>query len=187
MNIVLLGIQGSGKGTQAKIMAEKYNMIIFEAGGECRRLAAEDSEIGHKVQAIVNSGNLVPSNVIMEILDSFLSKTPADQNVIFDGIPRSPDQKIVFDNVLKKWNRDFMVIKIQLPKDETIKRLLARGRHDDTHEIISNRHNIFLNDTTPVIETYRSENKLIPINGHQSIEEVAAEVALRLDPYFLKQ
>jgi adenylate kinase family enzyme len=68
-------------------MAKKYNMIIFEAGGECRRLATEDSEIGHKVKSIVNSGNLVPSNVIMEILDSFLSKTLAEQNVIFDGIP----------------------------------------------------------------------------------------------------
>jgi len=187
MNIVLLGIQGSGKGTQAKIMAKKYNMIIFEAGGECRHLAEEDTELGHKVKTIVNSGNLVPSNVIMEILDNFLSKTPAEQKIIFDGIPRSPDQKIDFDNVLQKWHRDFIVMQIQLPKDETIKRLLTRGRHDDTQEIITNRHNIFLNDTTPVIETYRSKDKLIAINGHQSIEQVAEEIALKLDPYFLKQ
>jgi adenylate kinase len=186
MNIVIFGIQGSGKGTQAQLLVKKYHLALFEAGAECRRLASEDSELGRKVKEIIDGGDLVPSNVIIEILDAFLSKVPATQNVIFDGIPRNPDQQVEFDRILKKWNRDFIALNIELPEEETIKRLLARGRHDDKPEIITNRIKIFVRDTAPIIEAYRAQNKIININGNQSIEQVDLEINNKLAPYLNK-
>ncbi len=176
MNIVLLGIQGSGKGTQAKILAPKYNLQIFEAGAQCRRLAREDSELGRKVKPIVESGNLIPSQILIEILDEFIAKLGPDQGFILDGMPRSIDQKGFFDQLMKKWNRDFVVLNLQLPQEETLKRLMARGRHDDTPEIINNRLKIFFNDTKPVLDIYQNEGKIIVINAHQEIEKVAQDI-----------
>ncbi len=185
MNVVIFGIQGSGKGTQAKIMAERYNLVTFETGEECRRLAKEDSDLGRKIKKIVAGGNLVPAKVILEILDNFLAKVPADKNIIFDGIPRNKKQQKEFDKILKKWKREFVALNIQIPEEETVKRLYIRGRHDDTAEIIKNRIKIFQRNTTPVIEKYRAQNKVIDINGHQKIDEVAAEIHKKIDHHFL--
>lgn len=184
MNVVLLGIQGSGKGTQAQIMAERYNLAIFEMGDECRRLAKEDSELGHKIKKYIEQGALVPSQIVIEILDTFLQKTPKEQAVIFDGIPRNQKQQMAFDKLLKKWKRKFIVINIQIPEEETVKRLLTRKRHDDTPEIIKNRIRIFQKNTHPTIESYRKKDKVIDINGNQTIKNVAAEVATKLDKHF---
>jgi adenylate kinase len=185
MNVAIFGIQGSGKGTQAKIMAERYNLASFETGEECRRLAKEDSELGHKIKKIVASGNLVPAQIILQILENFLSKTPSTQSIIFDGIPRNQKQQKEFDRIMKKWKRPFIALNIDIPEDETIKRLATRGRHDDTPEIIKNRIKIFLKNTRPVIEKYRKQGKVIDVNGHQSINKVASEIHKKIDPHFL--
>lgn len=187
MDLALFGIQGSGKGTQAKIISERYNLVIFETGEKCRSLAKEDSELGQKIRNLVEHGDLVPAPIIMEIVDHFMSQIPADQGVIFDGLPRNSEQQAAFDAILKKWNRDFLAIHIDLSEEVTIKRLLARGRHDDIPEIITNRIKIFIKETSPVIASYRSQNKIIDINGDQSIENVAIEIESKLDPYFLKK
>lgn len=187
MDLVIFGIQGSGKGTQAKILSARYNLQIFEAGAECRRLAAEDSELGHKVKELIDGGNLVPSAIIIEILDQFLSKVEAGQDVLFDGIPRNPDQHVEFDKLMVKWNRTFTALNIQLAEEETIKRLLARGRKDDVPEVITNRIKIFIRDTSPIIESYRTQNKVIDIDGNHVIEEVSKDIESKLDPIFLKK
>ena len=187
MDLALFGIQGSGKGTQAKIIAERYNLVIFETGEKCRSLAKEDSELGQKIRDIVEHGNLVPASIIMEIVDDFVGKTSPDQGIIFDGLPRNSEQQRLFDQILQKWNRQFLAIKIELPEEVTIKRLLSRGRHDDVPEIITNRIKIFIKETSPVIDYYLTQNKVIEINGDQTIENVAIEVETKLDPYFLNK
>ena len=186
MNFVLFGIQGSGKGTQAKIISEKFHLTIIEAGEALRHLAQEKSELGEKVKGIVESGNLVPAPILVEIIENFLSKLPADQPVLFDGFPRNFEQKVLFDEMMTKHHRDFTAININLPQEETIKRLLSRARHDDVPEIMTKRIRIFIQDTTPIIEQYRIQNKVIDINGYQTIEEVSREIISKTEHYFLK-
>lgn len=186
MNIVLLGIQGSGKGTQAEIMARRYNLAIFEMGDEFRRLAKEDSKLGHKIKSIIEHGKLVPAKTVIEVLNGFLEHVPAHQAIIFDGVPRNQEQQRAFNRLLKKKKRKFRVINIEIPEDETVKRLMKRKRHDDTPEIIKQRIKIFLKNTRPVIENYGKKKLVIDINGNQSIAEVAKEINQHLDKHFLK-
>ncbi len=183
MDLIIFGIQGSGKGTQAKILAVNHKMKIFEAGAQCRKLAEEDSDLGKRVKNIIENGELVPQEIIMALLDKFLSQSSETDKIIYDGIPRNEGQYLSFDQTLKKWNRDFIAINIELPEEETIKRLLLRSRNDDKPEIITNRIKIFIKETAPIIEIYKSQNKVININGNQSIEDVTKEIESKIFTY----
>ncbi|MBI4231908.1 nucleoside monophosphate kinase, partial [Candidatus Peregrinibacteria bacterium] len=85
MDLILFGIQGSGKGTQGKILAERYGLKIFETGGALRALAQEDSELARKVKSIIEAGHLVPNEVVMEIVEDFMNKQEASSPILFDG------------------------------------------------------------------------------------------------------
>ncbi len=183
MDFLLFGMQGSGKGTQAKLIAEHCNLMIFEAGAELRRLATEDSELARKVNAILQSGNLVPTEVVMEIVANFIDHLPEGQSVLFDGIPRSQDQQEQFDEIFKKKGRDFMGILIELNEEEAMERLLLRKRNDDTPEAIRVRINTFMEKTQPVIEHYKSMGKVLAVNGVQSVEEVNRDILKAIEPY----
>lgn len=185
MDLAIFGVQGSGKGTQAKIIAERDKMAIFETGEACRKLATEDTDLGKTVKSIIDSGNLVPAEVVIQILEDFLAKLPAGQRVVYDGIPRNADQQKEFDKLLEAKGRRMIGIQIMLPEEETIKRLMARGRHDDKPEVITRRIKIFLRDTMGVINDYRSKGKVIEINGNQPIDVVASEISQKVDNYIL--
>lgn len=185
MNIVLLGIQGSGKGTQAEIMAHRYNLTIFEMGQVFRQLSREKSSLGHRIKKIIAQGQLVPAKIVVEVLRDFLDKTPDDKAIIFDGVPRNLEQQKAFFQLLKEKKRPFRVINIEIPEEETIKRLVKRMRHDDTPEIIRQRIQIFQKNTRPVIEKFRQKGLVTNINGDQSITAVAAEIHRHLDTYYL--
>lgn len=208
-NILLFGIQGSGKGTQGKFIAEKYNLVTFETGGELRKLIASGSDLGNKIKAIVESGKLVDTSVIMEVVENFLNSIPANQLVLFDGIPRKMDQKIAFDNLMQKLGRDYLGVLINISETEAIKRLTARRmcksckeiyaaffqgnacekcggeleiRKDDSNlEAIENRLQAYREETLPVIEAYQSKGKLVVVNGEQPIEVVTAEMFQKLE------
>lgn len=207
-NIVLFGIQGSGKGTQGKIIANKYGYTIFETGGELRKLVASGSELGNKIKAIVESGNLVDTTVIMEVIENFLHKIGEDEAVLFDGLPRKMDQKIAFDALMQKAGREFVGVLIEISREEAIKRLTSRRmcqnckeifpafyaddncgkcggllemRQDDSNlDAIKNRLDAFQNETKPVIESYLSEEKMFIVNGEQEIEAVTNEMLMKL-------
>lgn len=213
MDLVLFGIQGSGKGTQSKIMADKFNLQIFETGGELRKLSNEDSELAKKVKSIIEAGHLVPTEVVMEIIANFLHHLPAGKSALFDGIPRSADQKKQFDELMEKEGRNFTCLIITLEKEEALKRLTTRRvcskckevypvfydkdncekcggelitRSDDKPEAISTRLDTFFSQTMPVINEYETSNKhkVIKINGLMTIEEVAKEIDKELSPIY---
>lgn len=174
MDLILFGIQGSGKGTQAKILAEKYGFSIFETGAELRKIRAEDSELGHTVREIIDRGDLVTNSIVMEIVENFLKNISAETRVLFDGLPRSFEQKETFDALLKTKNREAQGIFLTVPRDEAIARMLERGRADDTQEVIERRLQNYETETLPVIEAYEQEGKMTRVNGFQPIEAVSS-------------
>jgi len=203
MDLVLFGIQGSGKGTQSKAIAEHCSLVVFETGAELRRLSTEDSELARKVKAIIESGNLVPTEVVMEIISDFLHKLPAGKSALFDGIPRSDDQKEQFDALMTKEGRSFKGLLIELTQEEAVKRLTTRRmcpscktiypaayttetceadgstlitRQDDTPAAIRVRLDTFLQKTVPVIDAYKTEGKMLVVKGEQAIELVTKDI-----------
>jgi len=126
MDLILFGIQGSGKGTQGKVLKERYKMEYFETGGELRRLAKENSSLGKKVKSIIEAGHLVPNEIVMEIVQNFIEHINKNSNIIFDGIPRKMVQAKSLEKLLKKDKRDYRAIILDLSQEEAMNRLLKR-------------------------------------------------------------
>lgn len=206
MDYVLFGIQGSGKGTQGKILAERTGAAYFETGGELRRLSREESELGRKVKSIIEAGRLVPNETVMQIVENFINKTAATA-AVFDGIPRNTEQNSSLTTLLKRHNREYAGIYFELSRQEAESRLLARRmcskckavypaafsgskckkcgallvtRSDDNAESIRTRIDIFYKETLPIIEKWRAKGKIISINAAGAIEDVAKELISKL-------
>ncbi len=206
MDFILFGIQGSGKGTQGKILAEKLPALYFEMGGELRRLSAEDSDLGRKVKSIIDAGHLVPTEVVMEIVRNFATTMSQDgkgSSIIFDGIPRNKEQNDQFVTLLNELGRDYTGIYFELSREEAERRLVTRRmckvcktiypamytqpacekcggelmtRADDNADAIKTRIEIFYKETTPLVEEWKQQNKMIFVNAQPPIEEVTKEL-----------
>lgn len=202
MDYVLFGIQGAGKGTQGKILAQHLGAKYFEMGGELRRLSAENSELGRKVKGIIEAGHLVPNEVVMEIVENFINKAAA-YAAVFDGIPRNKEQNESFTPLLEKHTRAYTGIYFELPRNMAEERLMKRRlcsqcktiypamyenntcekcggtlvtRADDNADAIRTRLDIFFKETVPVVEAWRAHGKMITVNGASTIEEVTKEL-----------
>lgn len=211
MDIVLFGVQGSGKGTQGKLIASKYDMKIFETGGELRKLSKLDTPLAMKVKAIINAGYLVPNEVVMEIIENFLNGISSTDKVLFDGLPRTLEQMESFNALMKKFNRDFRGVHIFIPKEMAMERLLTRTlcskcktvypatytkstceldneplikRDDDNADSIRTRLSAYENETIPVINTYSTEQKMLEVDGTKSIDEVSEAIYSQLERFF---
>ncbi len=179
--LFFIGPQGSGKGTQAKLIAAKLGFFHWEMGGILRSVAKEDSELGRKVKSLIDQGILLTDEQLYEVVDSRLSQIPKDQGVIFDGIPRRVAQAEHLMEFLQKQGRtDFVTLFINLPEDEIMKRLILRGqmenRADDTPEKIKFRLEQYKKDTVPVLDYLRSKSEFIEIDSRPPIEEVAKNI-----------
>lgn len=211
MDLIFFGMQGAGKGTIGKNIAQQFNLEIFETGGALRALAQEDSPLGHKVKEIIEAGNLVPNDVVMEIVEDFINKLEPGKSVLFDGIPRSVEQAETLNALLDKRNRTYKAILIKITEDTALKRLTTRQicskckkvfaadykadhcdepdcqgelitRADDNPEAIKTRLVNFREETKPAIELYN--NRLIEIDGEPSIEKVTELTTQALKPLF---
>ncbi|MCD6109184.1 nucleoside monophosphate kinase [bacterium] len=214
MDIILFGIQGSGKGTQGKLLKEYYNMSYFETGAQLRKLASEDSDLGHEVKKIIEAGHLVPNEIVMKIVQNFLSKVSEGKSIIFDGIPRNMIQAETFAKLLDDNNRKYKAVILELSKEEALKRLTQRRvcskckevypasyqketcekcggklitRTDDNTESIKVRLDAFFTETIPVINMFESKNKLIHINASGTIKEVDKNLKEILSPILKQQ
>jgi adenylate kinase len=212
MDVILFGRQGSGKGTQGKLIAERYGLMPFVTGDELRKLAKEDSELGRKIKSIIEAGHLVPNEVVMEIIANFMQNIPAGKSVLFDGIPRKMEQADSMEALLQEMDRDFIGLQIEIAEDTAIERLTSRRvcaecksvypgffkgdacescggelitRQDDSNmDSIQNRLTAYREETLPVIEAYQAKDKIIEIDGEPDITVVSEAVFTALDPYF---
>lgn len=210
MDFILFGIQGSGKGTQGKILAEKLPALYFEMGGELRRLSAEDSDLGRKVKSIIDAGHLVPTEVVMEIVRNFATSMAQGEHasIIFDGIPRNKEQNDQFVTLLNELGRDYTGIYFELSREEAERRLVTRRickvcktiypaiydkpvcekcggelmtRADDNADAIKTRIEIFYKETTPLVDEWKQQDKMIFVSAQPPIEDVTTELFSKID------
>lgn len=176
MDLVFLGIQGSGKGTQAKRIAQKFNYYVFDMGAELRSMSASGTELGNTVKSYIDEGHLVPHEIIMEVVRAAV-REHGKQKILFDGIPRDNEQKQAFDALMDEEGRDFRCINILLPEEEAIERIRGRateqGRTDDKdEEKVLRRMQLYREKTMPVVNAYIEEAKLVQVDGMGEMDQV---------------
>lgn len=183
MNLIILGPQGCGKGTQARLLAEKLNLIHISSGDLLRREAEKRTEKGKILAEILNKGSLVPFDTVLELLEPAIKN--ADHGFIIDGTPRDLRQAEHLDWFLNQINKKIdYVIYLSLPREDSLERLLKRAkienRSDDTPESINRRLDIYQKETTPVIDYYRNKNLLIEIDGRPDIDTIHQDILKKL-------
>ncbi len=184
--IFLIGPQGSGKGTQAKILAVKLNFFHWEMGGILRAVAKEDTDLGKKTKDLVDQGVLLTDEQLYEVVDSRLAQIPRDTGIIFDGIPRRVAQaEHIMEYLRKQGKTNLATLYISLPEEETMSRLLKRAqienRADDTPEKIKFRLDQYKKDTMPVLDYLKSNTHFVEIDGAPNVEEVTQKIYQSLE------
>ena len=185
MNVLVLGPQGSGKGTQAKRIADERDLPHVSTG-EMFRALDDESPLGREVNEIMARGELVPDEITIRMIRERLAEEDARDGFILDGFPRNLTQAQALDDMLDEIGRSLDVIFFFDLDDETAtERALGRarneGRTDDTPESIARRLALYHEQTEPVVEHYRTTGKLVPLHAGRSVEEVADEIERALD------
>ena len=178
MIIILLGLPGAGKGTQAKIICQSKELFHFSTGDILRNEVNQKSSIGKKIESIINSGKLVSDDIILDIVEKIISEEfSKNKGILFDGFPRNLDKASSFERLLKKKKKKIdLVFHLLIEKDEIIKRIQKRqteeNREDDSMEVLKSRIEVHLQETTPLIKLYKKQGLLKKLDGMQSIEDV---------------
>lgn len=187
MNLLVLGPQGAGKGTQSKRIAEAYEIPHVSTGDMFRAAIAAGTELGQEVQGILARGDLVPDGITVAMIRERLSSDDAREGFVLDGFPRNLAQAEALDEMLTAIGRTLdAILFFNLPDAVAIERLLNRAqeenRPDDTPEVIARRLELYHLETEPIVEHYRATGQLIPLHAERSIEEVWDEIedALRV-------
>jgi adenylate kinase len=191
VNILLLGPQGSGKGTQAKLISADYGIPHIATGEMLRQAMEAGTEFGRKVKPIYDAGLLVPDDLMIELIRERLGADDTTEGFILDGFPRTIAQADALDAMLREIGRDLdIVFEFQLPDEIAIDRLTKRaveeGRSDDTPEAIRTRLELYHRETEPLVEHYRAHGNLVGIHAAGSIDEVYSEIQDALDQVAVK-
>lgn len=179
---ILFGPPGAGKGTQAKLLVDKYGFRHVSTGDLLRKEMAKESPLGLKAKSLIEQGLLVPDEVVVGMIKSEIESNPSVPGFLFDGFPRNTDQAATLDKMLDSFNQSVTsVISISI-SDEMVKerirhRAMLENRPDDTKdEVIANRIKTYHDKTEPVISFYKAQNKYCEIDGVGTIEEIFDKV-----------
>ena len=179
LNLVLFGPPGAGKGTQANLLIDRYNLLHLSTGDLLRAEIADQTKLGLEAKALMDAGNLVPDEVVIGMIENKIENNPNINGFIFDGFPRTKAQAIALDDLLEnKGTLISSMLSLKVEDQEIIRRLLSRGKDsgradDQDQSIISNRINEYNNKTAPLKDYYSAQNKLSEIEGIGSIEDIS--------------
>jgi adenylate kinase len=184
VNLLLLGPQGSGKGTQAKRIAADWDVPHVSTGDMFRALD-DSTELGREVAAIMARGELVPDATTIRMIEERLAQPDAGEGFVLDGFPRNLAQAEALDEMLRRIGRELdAILFFDLPDDVALERMEGRardeGRADDTPEAMRRRLAIYHEQTVPVVEHYRVTGRLVPLHAARTVDEVFAEVQAAL-------
>ena len=185
-HLILFGPPGSGKGTQAARIAEKYELAHISTGEIFRREIRGGTDLGIRVKNIIEQGELVPDSLLIDILQSALEQDARPGGVIFDGFPRTLQQAADLDILMiERGDKVDLVLSLEVDEEEVVKRLLNRaqqeGRKDDTEEVIRNRMQVYYSQTAPLITYYQKQDKFVSVNGMGTVEEIFDRICRILD------
>ncbi|KKW62204.1 adenylate kinase [Mycolicibacterium elephantis] len=174
MRVVLLGPPGAGKGTQAQKLSEKLGIPQISTGDLFRKNIGENTPLGVEAKRYLDAGDLVPSELTNKLVEDRISQPDAVDGFILDGYPRSVEQAKALDEMLKKRDTKLdAVLEFAVSEEELFKRLKARGRADDTEEVIHNRMQVYRDETQPLLEYYK-DNNLQTVDAVGGLDEVFA-------------
>lgn len=171
--LVFLGPPGAGKGTQAQLIAQLYQIPHISTGDILRSAIAQSTPLGQKAQSYMDRGELVPDELILDLIRYRLQQPDTQAGWILDGFPRNVNQGAFLENLLQELDqRCDYAIYLDVSDESILKRLLSRGRQDDNEQTIRRRLEVYRKQTAPVIEFYRDRSILREIDGDRSMDEV---------------
>jgi len=186
LNVLLLGPQGAGKGTQGRLISEEQGIPHIATGDMLRTAMAAGTPLGQAVKPIYDAGELVPDDLMIELIRERLSEDDAQNGFVLDGFPRTQIQAGALDEVLEEIERALtVVLEFQLPEEISLERLHLRAdeesRVDDTEEAIRTRLRLYHEQTEPLIEHYRARGNLVGTRADRPVEEVFADIQKALE------
>lgn len=167
MNLIIFGKPGSGKGTQAELIAKKFNFNHISTGELLRKEVEKKGELAETINKCQQEGKLVPIETVLDLLQQNLKK-----DNLFDGFPRDLDQAEALDEITEI----DLVINLDVPDSVVVERLLGRGRKDDNEETIRKRLAVYNDQTDPLLEYYKPRNLVKTVDGTQTVEAIHEEI-----------
>ena len=183
MRLLLIGAPGSGKGTQATRLAEHFGLTHISSGDLLRQHVTEGTPLGKEVQQYVAHGDLVPDTLLMDVLRKPVVAASNSGGYILDGFPRTVEQAEIAYAVAKDLGVEAQVaVHLDVPRNELVRRLLARGRgSDDTEEVIEHRLEVYMEHTVPMLDYYESREELLRVDGGRTPDEVSWALVSQLE------
>ncbi|HCV29045.1 MAG TPA: adenylate kinase [Microcoleaceae bacterium UBA9251] len=185
MQLIFMGPPGAGKGTQAQLLASLWNIPHISTGDILRASVVAKTALGQKAQSYMDAGDLVPDQLLMDLVQERMNQPDASAGWILDGFPRTVPQAAFFDQLLcdvpgagPKSGKDcaLRAVNLDVPDNVLVTRLLSRGRQDDNEQTIRHRLQVYREQTEPLIEFYRDRQQLVAVDGDRSMAEVTAEL-----------
>jgi len=181
MRLIFLGPPGSGKGTQAKLLAERLGVPAISTGDMLRDAVRRGTPLGRRAQAIMEAGELVPDDLVISLVRERIALPDARNGFLLDGFPRTIEQAKALERILEGNAASVDgVINLLVPEGTLVERLLGRaaleGRSDDRRETVAERLRVYRGKTAPLVEYYRSLGLLYDVDGSGSVEEVAGRI-----------
>ena len=188
MNLIFLGPPGVGKGTQAKLLCDKYGILHLSTGDILRLEISEKTEIGNFAKKFIDKGELVPDDTLLKMMKDRLCLDDTQNGYLLDGFPRTIEQAKGLNLIMEKINHKIdSVISLFANEDELVNRLIKRGltsgRSDESINIIRNRQQIYLKQTSPLLNYYEEIDLLIKINGVGDLSDINDEIVKTVDQY----
>jgi adenylate kinase len=188
-NIVLFGPPGAGKGTQAVKLVETYNLVHLSTGDILRAEMKKNSPLGQKVKSLIEKGELVSDEIVIDLIREHLNSNREASGFIFDGFPRTVEQAKSLDEMLKKESLDIaLMVTLEVEEEELISRILLRGkvsgRADDSDTaIIKNRIKVYNEQTTPVAGYYKNQGKHVSVDNMGTIEDTFVQLKAHVNKH----